>query len=173
MVLLLVDGGATGLGVDGETRCREAEAMVDEDADADADGGSIDGSADEDSETAVDDVEFLEFLKDAEGVVEGRDWEEERVERRRWGVRETCSPMAICSMVGRAVEGDGSRKRVEDVEARSSGVEYMSIVCDAERTWRLAGRFTGTRRRDGRGGAGSSAMAAREGCWPSFMARDI
>jgi hypothetical protein len=158
--MVLLDGEVTGLCVDGGTRCREAEAEAMVDVEADADVGT-DGSADEDSETAVDDVECFEFFNDAEGVMGARDCEEERVERRRWGVRETWRPMAICSMVGRAVEGDESRNVAEEVEGPcSSGVEYMCSVCEAERAWRLAGRLTETRRRDARGWAGSSAMAA-------------
>lgn len=118
----MVDAELTCLSVAGGTRCREAgaEAMVDVEADAQV---AADSGAHDDSETAVDEAEFFEFFKDLEDrreIVGVMGCEcGERGECRRWGVRETWRPMAICSMVGRAVEGVGRGKRLRDWRGRS------------------------------------------------------
>jgi hypothetical protein len=70
-------------------------------------------------------------LRGSEGG--GVEYEGERACWRRWGVLETWRPMAICSMVGRAVVLGRSRKEVSGDGWHSWAVEYMSMDLDSER----------------------------------------
>lgn len=146
------------------------DVIVEDEADAAVGRGSV-CRADEDSDADADEEARLGFLRDDRRGVVGRE-DDERCEcdgdrecwqrggEWRWGVRETCRPIAICSIVGRTDAEGGSRKVVEERGDVSSGVEYICMDCEweCERPWRFAlgliERLTETRMREAARGWG-------------------
>lgn len=120
----------TALGV--VIMCIDEDVIVEHDADDNVVGSGRVCTAAEDPEADADDEAMPDFLREdrrgRELGVEGCDAERKclRGAEWRWGVRETCKPIAICSTVGRVDVEDSSRNSagVGDGDT-SSGVEYM------------------------------------------------
>lgn len=116
--------------------CIDEDVMVEHDADDKVvvGRGRVCIAA-EDPEAEADEEAMPDFLREdrrgRELGAEGCDAEREcclREAECKWGVRETCRPIAICSTVGRADVEDSSRNIAEGGNVdTSSGVEYMFI----------------------------------------------